>query len=319
VADQIEGSTPLELTWSIIPLGIFMIIFIWGAFIYFQEARPPADSLEVYVVARQWMWKIQHQDGPREINQLHVPVDRDVRLTMISQDVIHSFFVPAFRIKTDVLPGRYTTQWFHPTQVGTYHLFCAEYCGTGHAVMGGQVVVMEPNAYQAWISGGSGEGSMASTGEKLFQELGCASCHRFDVQGRGPNLMGLYGKTVLLADGRTVLADDNYIRESILNPGAKIAAGFQNIMPTFQGIVGEDQLLSLIAFVKSLQQPGNPPVDVRPIVPNTGVPAGGAQSQGTVATPGNHPTEPTPGPPHSPSFGEGGDRTPGSSGAPKVQ
>ena len=217
------------------------------------------------------MWKVQHQNGVREINTLHVPVDRDVRLTMISQDVIHSFFVPAFRIKADVLPGRYTTTWFRAIKPGHYHLFCAEYCGTDHSAMIGEVVVMEPNDYQAWLSQGGAQGSLAATGQKLFQELGCASCHRFDTQGRGPNLVGLFGKSVLLDDGRRVMADDNYLRESILQPTAKVAAGFKPVMPTFQGIVNEEQLLSLIAYVKALAVPEQAePVSNRQAVTDSG-------------------------------------------------
>ncbi|HLX73115.1 MAG TPA: cytochrome c oxidase subunit II [Terriglobales bacterium] len=272
--DQVEKATPimgslaLETTWSLVPFGIFLIFFVWGAVIYFGERTAPADSMDVYVVAKQWMWKLEHADGQREINELHVPVDRDVKLIMTSQDVIHSFFVPAFRLKQDVLPGRYTTLWFHAIRPGTYHLFCAEYCGTQHSGMIGSIIVLNPADYEAWLSGGGGEGSLASTGQKLFQQLGCGSCHRSDTQGRGPNLVGVFGKPVLLEDGRTVTADENYIRESILNPGAKIVAGFKNIMPSFQGVVNEEQLLSLIAYVKSLQgsQPGGV-VSNRPPVP----------------------------------------------------
>jgi cytochrome c oxidase subunit 2 len=274
VAEQIEGSLPLEITWSIIPFGVFMLFFVWGAAIYFAEARPPKDALDVFVVAKQWMWKTQYQNGVREINALHVPVDRDVRLTMISQDVVHSFFVPEFRIKQDVLPGRYTTTWFRATRPGRYHLFCAEYCGTQHSGMIGEIVVMEPADYQAWLQGGGAQGSMAATGQKMFQELGCASCHRFDTQGRGPNLQGVFGKPVLLDDGRTVVADDNYLRESILQPGAKVVAGFKPIMPAFQGLVSEEQLLTLVAYVKSLSQPQQAePVSNRPAVSPS---AGGA-------------------------------------------
>ena len=266
----ILGSLALETTWSLVPFGIFLIFFVWGAVLYFQERTAPPDSMEIYVVAKQWMWKQQHADGQREINELHVPVDRNVKLIMTSQDVIHSFFVPAFRLKQDVLPGRYTTLWFHAIRPGTYHLFCAEYCGTQHSVMIGSIVVMNPAAYEAWLSGGGGEGSLASTGQKLFQQLGCGSCHRSDTQGRGPNLVGVFGKPVLLEDGRTVVADENYVRESILNPGAKIVAGFKNIMPSFQGVVNEEQLLSLIAYVKSLQGSQQAePVSNRPAVPNT--------------------------------------------------
>ncbi|HTZ82119.1 MAG TPA: cytochrome c oxidase subunit II [Candidatus Acidoferrales bacterium] len=250
-AEQIEGSTPLEITWSIIPLAVFMVIFAWGAVVYFKSRTPPRDATEVYVVAKQWMWKMEHAEGQREINELHVPVGRDVKLIMTSQDVIHSFFVPAFRMKQDVLPGRYTVAWFRATQPGTYHLFCSQYCGTQHSGMIGSIIVMEPAQYEAWMSGGS-TGPLSATGEKLFAELGCSTCHRTDTQGRGPNLQGVFGKPVLLQDGRTVTADENYIRESILDPGAKIVNGFKPVMPTFQGLVSEEQLNALVAYVKSL-------------------------------------------------------------------
>ncbi|HUO14572.1 MAG TPA: cytochrome c oxidase subunit II [Verrucomicrobiae bacterium] len=270
VAEQVTGSIPLELTWSLVSLGIFMIFFLWGANIYVAEATPPKDSLQIYIVAKQWMWKTQHENGEREINALHVPVNRDVRLTMISQDVIHSFWVPEFRIKADVLPGRYTTLWFRANRTGTYHLFCAEYCGTLHSGMLGKVVVLDDAKYQQWVSGGGEMGSFAATGQKLFQQLGCANCHRFDTQGRGPNLVGVYGKPVLLGSGRSVIADDAYIRQHILNPGSKVVAGFKPIMPSFQGIVTEDQTLSLIAYIKSLATPEQrEPVSNRPPVPKS--------------------------------------------------
>jgi cytochrome c oxidase subunit 2 len=250
-AEQIEGSTALEITWSTIPFLIFMVIFAWGAVVYFQERTPPADSSEVYVVAKQWMWKLEHAEGQREINELHVPVGRDVKMIMTSQDVIHSFYIPAFRIKQDVLPGRYTVEWFRATKPGTYHLFCAEYCGTQHSGMVGSIVVMEPAQYEAWMNGGSTE-PLSATGEKMFAELGCATCHRTDSQGRGPNLQGVFGKPVQLEDGRTVTADENYVRECILDPGAKRVKGFQPIMPTFQGLVSEEQVNALVAYIKSL-------------------------------------------------------------------
>jgi cytochrome c oxidase subunit II len=253
-AEQIEGSNKLELTWSIIPFCIFMAFFVWGAVIYFQERTPPQDAAEVYTVAKQWMWKFEHMGGQREINELHVPIGRDVKMIMTSQDVIHSFFVPAFRIKQDVLPGRYTTLWFRPTKAGTYHLFCSQYCGTQHSGMIGWVVVMEPRDYEAWMSGGANQ-PLAVTGQKLFSELGCVTCHRSDTQGRGPNLVGVFGKPVLLEDGRTVTADENYIRESILEPGAKVVRGFKPVMPTFQGQVSDEQLNALVAYVKSLAGP----------------------------------------------------------------
>jgi cytochrome c oxidase subunit 2 len=253
-AEQIEGSLILEIAWSVIPLGIFVVIFVWGAVIYFHMRTPPQGATEVYVVAKQWMWKLQHLEGQREINELHVPTGRDVKLIMTSQDVIHSFYVPAFRVKQDVLPGRYTTLWFRATRPGTYHLFCAEYCGTMHSGMVGDVVVMEPAQYQSWLSGGAPVGSLAQNGQTLFQQLGCTTCHRSDVQGRGPNLTGLFGRPVQLEDGRSVIADENYVRESILNPAAKVVSGFKPIMPVFQGQVSEEQLNSLVAYIKSLNQ-----------------------------------------------------------------
>jgi len=250
----IHGGLMLEITWSVIPLMITMVLFVWGASVFFAMSRPPEEAMNVYVVGKQWMWKFQHLDGQREINELHVPVGRPVKLIMTSEDVIHDVFVPAFRVKADVLPGRYTNIWFEPTKPGTYHLFCAEYCGTRHSGMTGQVVVMEPNDYQNWLSGGAGEGSLAAAGQKLFSDLACNTCHRPDAQGRGPVLQNLFGKTVELASGERVIADEAYIRESILNPHAKITAGFQPIMPTFQGLVTEEQLLELIEYVKSLKQ-----------------------------------------------------------------
>jgi len=259
VGVHIHGGLILELTWTIVPLLITMVIFVWSATVYFAMATPPEDTLNIYVVGKQWMWKFQHLDGQREINELHVPVGRNVKLITTSEDVIHDFFVPAFRMKADVLPGRYVSIWFHPTRPGRYHLFCAEYCGTQHSGMTGEVVVMEPSEYQTWLSGGAPEGSLASAGEKLFQDLACITCHRADTQGRGPMLEGLFGKTVALQNGDTVVADEAYIRESILNPGGKITAGFQPIMPTFQGLVSEEQLLELVEYVKSLH--GQPPVE----------------------------------------------------------
>jgi cytochrome c oxidase subunit II len=253
LAEQIEGSVPLELTWTIIPFGVFLVIFFWGAAVFFHSRTPPSDATEVYVVAKQWMWKLEHAEGQREINELHVPVGRDVKLIMTSQDVIHSFFVPAFRMKQDVIPGRYTVAWFRATKPGRYHLFCTQYCGTQHSGMIGDIVVQEPAQYEAWMNGGS-TGPLSATGEKLFSELGCVTCHRADSTGRGPNLQGVFGKPVSLEDGRTVTADENYIRECILDPGSRRVKGFQPIMPTFQGIVSEEQVNALVAYVKSLAQ-----------------------------------------------------------------
>ncbi len=251
VGTNIHGGLLLELTWTVIPLLITMVIFVWGANVFFAMSAPPEETLNIYVVGKQWMWKFQHLDGQREINELHVPLGRAVKLIMTSEDVIHDVFVPAFRVKADVLPGRYTNIWFQATKPGRYHLFCAEYCGTRHSGMIGEVTVMEPSEYQAWLSGGTGEGSLASAGEKLFQDLACVTCHRSDAQGRGPALQGLFGKTVQLQSGETIVADEAYLRESILQPGSRITAGFQPIMPSFQGLVTEDQLLQLIEYIKS--------------------------------------------------------------------
>ena len=253
IGANIHGGLALELTWTIVPFLITMVIFVWGASVFFAMSRPPDETLNIYVVGKQWMWKFQHLDGQREINELHVPVGRAVKLIMTSEDVIHDVFVPAFRVKADVLPGRYTSIWFQSTKPGRYHLFCAEYCGTKHSGMIGEVVVMEPTAYQTWLSGGTGEGSLASAGAKLFQDLACNTCHRSDAQGRGPVLEGLFGKTQALQNGETIVVDEAYVRESILTPSLKITAGFQPIMPAFQGLVTEEQLLELIEYVKSLQ------------------------------------------------------------------
>ncbi len=243
---------PAEITWILLPLLFFFIaMFAYGTKLYFDIERPPADAEDVYVVAKQWMWKAQHIGGEREINSLHVPAGRPVRLRMISQDAIHSFFVPEFRIKQDVLPQRYTTIWFSAEHAGTYHLFCAEYCGTNHSHMTGWIYVMEPDAYQRWLQTGGAEGSLASTGEKLFHQHGCSNCHQFNGHGRAPNLIGLYGQKVQIAGGYA-LADEDYIRESILNPNAKIVYGFQAIMPTYQGQISEEDIIALIAYIKSL-------------------------------------------------------------------
>jgi cytochrome c oxidase subunit 2 len=257
----IAGSMVLELTWTIIPLLISMTIFVWGASIFFKAYRAPQQAMEIYVVGKQWMWKFQHQTGQREINELHVPVGARVKLTMTTEDVIHSFYVPAFRIKQDVVPGRYLQTWFEATKTGKYYLFCAEYCGTNHSGMGGYVYVMEPAAYQQWLAGGTGTESAASQGMKLFQQRGCASCHQADPggqQGRGPTLYGIFGKQQQVEGDGAVTVDEAYIRESILNPQAKTAAGFQNIMPTFQGQLNEEQILQLVAYIRSLGPAGQP-------------------------------------------------------------
>jgi cytochrome c oxidase subunit II len=252
----IHGSLALELAWTIIPFFIVMGMFAWGAKVFFDLYRVPAGAMEIFVVGKQWMWKVQHMGGQSEINELHVPVGHPVKLIMGSEDVIHSFYIPAFRVKADVIPGRYSTLWFEATQPGTYHLFCAEYCGTQHSGMIGNVIAMEPADYQAWLDGGPAQGTPVEIGARLYQDLGCASCHEPGPQQRGPSVVGLYGSQVELQDGRSVLADEEYLRESIVNPQAKIRAGFQPVMPTFQGLVSEEQLLQLIAYIRSLAGDG---------------------------------------------------------------
>jgi cytochrome c oxidase subunit 2 len=255
VPEQIEGHLKLEIAWTVIPFVISMFIFAWGAKLYYQMYTPPAtDALEIFITGKQWMWRAQHPDGQREINELHVPLGRRVKLTMTSEDVIHSYYIPAFRTKTDVVPGRYTVSWFKPIKTGTYHLFCAEYCGTQHSGMIGKVTVMEVPDYQAWLRGVPREKSPAEAGEQLFTSLACVNCHLENNKGRGPSLLNLFGTEVKLANGAMVKADETYIRESILNPGAKTVAGYANDMPTFQGLVTEEQVAMIIQYIKSIGQ-----------------------------------------------------------------
>jgi cytochrome c oxidase subunit II len=292
-AQQIEGNIPLEIVWTLIPLGLVTIVFMWGTSLFIRNSRPPAASAEIFVVGKQWMWKIQHPEGQREINELHVPVGRPIKLTMTSEDVIHSFYIPAFRTKQDVVPGRYSTIWFIPTKPGKYHLFCAEYCGTKHSGMIGWVYAMEPDKYQEWLNGGAPMGSMAEKGGKLFDDLACANCHKPDGSGRCPTLVGLYGRRVQLADGRVITADEAYLRESILQPNAKIVAGFQPLMPTFQGLVNEEGVVQLIEYIKSLSRPpgmGPAPVNI-PTPPGEFrqvTPPGASQPQNVTTTPQKH-------------------------------
>jgi cytochrome c oxidase subunit 2 len=262
VGADIHGSLTLELAWTFIPFVLSMVMFGWGAKLFFDLASPPANAMEIFVVGKQWMWKVQHPEGVREINELHVPVGRPVRLTMGSEDVIHDFFIPAFRVKMDVVPGKLTTMWFEATKVGTYHIFCAEYCGTKHSGMIGQVTVMSPSDYEAWLAGGKSTGTAAQNGERLFTDLACITCHKTDSSGRGPSLTGVFGSKVTLTDGRTVIADENYLRESIMNSQAKIVQGYQGIMPTFQGQVTEENLMRLIAYIKTLK-PAAPAPEVK--------------------------------------------------------
>jgi len=253
VGADIHGSIALELLWTVIPFVLSMVMFVWGADVYFRLAKPPADAMELFVVGKQWMWKVQHPEGVREINEMHVPINRNVRITLGSEDVIHDYYIPAFRVKMDAVPGKLTTMWFRATKPGTYQIFCAEYCGTQHSGMIGHVIAMEEHDYEAWLAGGRSTGTTAGNGETLFLNLACATCHKSDTSGRGPVLAGLFGSTVELQDGRRVVADENYLRESIMNPMAKIVRGYQPLMPTFQGTVSEEDLLQLIAYIKTLQ------------------------------------------------------------------
>ena len=256
VGSRIHGSIPLELGWSIVPFIIAVVIFAWASDVFFDLVRPPDQTLEVYATGKRWMWKFQHIDGQNEINELHVPVGRAVKVTFTSEDVLHSMYFPSFRVKADAIPGRYSTVWFTASKVGEYHLFCAEYCGTRHSGMVGRVVVMEPAAYQSWLSGTLGTTSLSQRGEQLFNDLACNTCHRSDGTGRGPSLVAKFGKQERLETGATVTVDESYVRESILTPQAKLVLGYKPLMPTFQGLVSEENVLALVEYVKSLQASG---------------------------------------------------------------
>jgi cytochrome c oxidase subunit II len=258
VGAPITGSVPLELGWSLIPFFISIGIFVWASVVFFHIVRAPDQTLDIYSTGKRWMWRFQHIDGQREINELHVPVGRPVRVVFTSEDVLHDLFIPAFRVKADAVPGRYSAIWFEPTQVGQYHIFCAEYCGTRHSGMIGTVYVMEPADYQAWLSGGGlTGGSMLQQGEALFTQLACVTCHLPDGTGRGPSLVGVFGSVVTLDNGSTVTADESYLRESILTSQAKTVKGYEHIMPTFQGLINEDGVAALIEYIKSMQAGGN--------------------------------------------------------------
>ncbi|HEY9899077.1 MAG TPA: cytochrome c oxidase subunit II [Pantanalinema sp.] len=250
---RIRHPLGLEIAWTVVPFGIFLFLFGWGASVYFDIRRPPADALEIAVVAKQWMWKFEHPGGQREINALHVPVGRSIKLTMISQDVIHDLFVPAFRLKQDVLPGRYLTLWFTATQEGSFRFFCSQFCGTEHASMGGWVVVMAPDAYARWLAVWEAQDTTALAGAKLFARLGCAGCHGANAAVRAPALAGLYGKPVPLVGGGFTRADERYLRDSILLPASQVVAGYAPIMPSYQGQIGEAEVLQLVAYLKTLK------------------------------------------------------------------
>ena len=252
IPEKVHESGLLEIAWTVIPFVIVMVLFVWSSAVYFRITRPPREAMDVYVTGKQWMWKLQHADGRMEMNELHVPVGRAVRLTMASEDVIHSFYIPAFRFKRDVVPGRFSKAWFEATRPGKYHLFCAEYCGTRHSNMIGWIYVLTPAEYQAWLSGGAPGESLAAAGAKRFVENACNSCHAEKPGARGPSLNGIFDKVQRLQGGGTVVVDEAYLRESIVNPQAKLVEGYPPIMPTFQGLISEEALLQLVAYVKSL-------------------------------------------------------------------
>jgi len=253
IATQIEGSTLLEATWTIIPLAIFLLTFVWGALLYFRIYDPPANAMNIYIVGKQWMWKAEHPGGQHEINSLHVPTGRPIQLTMISVDVFHSFSIPDFRVKREVIPGRYTTVWFNATTPGTYHIFCTQYCGTQHSGMIGEVTVLTPDDYQKWLAQSTSGMSLAQNGERLFASMGCNACHSGNAAARGPNLAGVYGTKLTLTDGSQVQVNDAFLRDSILNPSQHVTAGFAPIMPTYQGQISEDGLIDLVEYIKNMQ------------------------------------------------------------------
>ncbi|MEP7212496.1 MAG: cytochrome c oxidase subunit II [Acidobacteriota bacterium] len=285
--DEMHGSIVLETVWSIIPFIVSITIFLGGAIVYFNQYRMPDDAMEVYVVGKQWMWKIQHETGQREINELHIPVGRRVKLTMTTEDTLHDFFIPAFRTKMDVVPGRYTYMWFEATKPGKYNLFCAEYCGLNHSGMGGYIYVMEQRDFDNWLSGNVSGQTPVEQGKDLFEnKLGCASCHAGGPQQRGAKLEGIYGHEVKLVGGSTVTADDAYIRNSIVNPSAQVVEGFQPIMPTFKGQVTEEQLVSLVAYIKSLSgAAGTTTGGSSGTAANTSAGTGAVQSANTMTPP----------------------------------
>jgi cytochrome c oxidase subunit 2 len=287
---RITGNNRLEWFWTIAPMFVFVVMFLWGAKIYTSVAEPPPDALEVFVIGKQWMWKFQYPDGQRGMKELRLPVDRPVKLTLTSEDVIHDFFVPAFRTKIDVIPGRYVQIWFQPTKVGRYHLFCSQYCGTSHANMVGTVVVMERDEYREWLGSQEATGSLADQGRQLFLKFQCITCHSANAEARAPVLEGLHGRTVNLRNGRTVVADDAYLRESILYPEEKVVQGWEPIMPTFKGQVTEEDLIKLLSYIKSLKR-GQTPVRNEDSMPPLDAPK--APPGGNPKSPQSVPTSPS--------------------------
>lgn len=251
-SDRVNRNTLIEISWALIPFILIVALFVWSTRMFFTVHQPPPDAMEINVVAKQWMWKFEHAGGQREIDELHVPVGEPVRLSMASQDVIHSLYIPALRLKQDVVPGRYTSLWFEADKPGIYALACAEFCGADHSEMTGRFIVMEKPAFAAWLEQSGTDVSLAAEGEKLFRSNGCSGCHGPAATVKAPDLEGLYGSPVPLADGSMVTADDQYIRDSILLPQSEIAAGYPPIMPTFKNVLSEDAVMKLVAYIKSL-------------------------------------------------------------------
>ena len=247
-----KSTLPAEATWTVIPMFIFIGMFAWGTDLYFRKNQVPRDALEVEVIGKQWMWKIQHPEGKKEINELHVPLGKTIKLMMSSQDVIHDFGLPAFRLKEDVLPGKYTTEWFTPVKTGVFPIFCDQYCGTDHANMIGQVYVMEPQAYAAWLRDGTNATPIVQAGGDLYRSLGCSGCHENNGVVHAPSLHGLYGQPVPLQDRRVVIADERYLRDSILMPDYEIVASYESVMPSYAGRLSESEIYQLVAYIKSL-------------------------------------------------------------------
>ena len=288
VAVQIEGSTMLEATWTIIPLGLFLIMFVWGAIVYFRIYTPPANAMNIYVVGKQWMWKAEHPGGQHEINALHIPVDRPIQLTLISQDVFHSFSIPAFRVKREAIPGRYTNVWFEATEPGTYHLFCTQYCGTNHSAMVGDIVALSQDDYKKWLAQSTSGMSLAQNGERLFASLSCNACHNGRGDARGPSLANVFGSRLTLANGGTATADEAFLRQAILNPSEHVTQGYAPIMPTYQGQISEDGVIALVEYIKNLNS--NYRVDqtlnTTNLLPESEGKASGAAAKPTATTPG---------------------------------
>jgi len=249
---QIEGSLPLEIAWILIPLGICVVVFLWGTSLFIRNSRPPAASTEIFVVGKQWMWKLQHPEGVEEINELHVPVNQPIKLTMTSEDVIHDFSVPAFRVKKDVVPGMYTELWFQATKTGRFDLYCDQYCGTNHSAMIGTITALSPADYKKWTEQSTSGMSLAQNGERIFASMGCNACHSGNAAARGPNLAGVFGSTLRLTNGSDVLVNEAYLRDAILNPSQHVTSGYTPIMPTYQGQISEDGLIDLVEYLKNL-------------------------------------------------------------------